>query len=206
MVHLYDHVASGNSYKIRLLLSQLGIEFTTETMPVVGDRDALRGPEFFARNPAGKIPTIVLDDGTVLAESTAILWYFAEGTQYLPDDKLDRVRVLQWMAFEQNQHETSIATRRYALSIADAPADPALLAFWEKLGHRTLQVMERHLAERGYFVAERYTIADIALYAYTHMADAGGFDLADYPRVQAWCERVRNQPGHVEIGQSGSAG
>ena len=117
MIHLYNHIESGNCYKVRLLLTHLGIEFTREEVSVVGDRDAQRGDAFFARNPIGKIPTLVLDDGTALVESTAILWYFAEGTPYLSADKLDRTRTLQWMSFEQNNHEPHIATARHQITL-----------------------------------------------------------------------------------------
>ena len=199
-MHLYDHAESGNCYKVRLLLTQLGIPFTTESVSVTGDRDAQRGPAFFARNPIGKIPTLVLDDGTALAESTAILWYLAEGTPFLPDDKLERARVLSWMAFEQNNHEPSIATARHQVALADdEDPTPAQIEGWQAAGNRALGVMERWLTDHDWFAAGRYTIADIALYAYTHVADEGPFSLEPYPAVRRWLARVAAQPGHVPI-------
>ncbi len=199
MILLYDHPESGNCYKVRLLLAQLGIPFETQTVSVTGDRDAQRGETFFARNPIGKIPTVVLDDGTVLAESTAILWYFAEGTPLLPADRLGRARVLQWMAFEQNNHEPNIATARHAVSLSDEQPGEAQLAAWRAGGNRALRVMERHLQGNDWFAAGTYGIADIALYAYTHVAEEGPFELAPYPSVQAWLQRVADRPGHVPL-------
>lgn len=199
-MHLYDHPESGNCYKVRLILSHLGLDYESTNVSVTGDRDAQRGAEFFRKNPIGKIPTLVLDDGTALAESTAILWYFAEGTPYLPDDKLGRARVLQWMAFEQNNHEPSIATARHQVTLeADEDPSPQQIAAWQASGDRALSVMERHLSEHEWFAADRYTIADIALYAYTHVADEGPFSLEPYPAIRTWFERVRAQPGHVPI-------
>ncbi len=199
MPHLYDNVESGNCYKIRLLLTQLGISFTREELSVVGDRDAQRGESFFALNPLGKIPTLVLDDGTVLVESTAILFYLAEGTPFLPEDKLERARVLQWMSFEQNNHEPNIATARHQITLESEKPSEEQLASGQAGGHRALRAMERHLSENDFFAANRYTIADIALYAYTHVADEGGFSLDEYPAIRAWFERVRSQPLHIGL-------
>ena len=200
MIQLYDNPESGNCYKVRLLLTQLGIPFVTETLSVTGDRDAQRGSGFFAKNPIGRIPTVELEDGRHLSESTAILWYFAEGTALLPDERLERARTLAWMAFEQNNHEPNIATARHQLS-HEPGADPSAeqRASWLGGGNRALAAMERHLESHDYFGGERYTIADIALFGYTPVAEEGGFDLGLYPRIQSWIERVRSQPRWIPM-------
>jgi glutathione S-transferase len=197
-MHLFDYLDSGNGYKVRLLLAQLGQRYDWTHVDL--DTGKTRTPEFLKRNPNGRIPTLELDDGTNLAESNAILWYLAEGTQFVPSDRLGRAQVLQWMFFEQYSHEPYVATPRYIVKhmAADHPRRaelPDRLA----LGRAALRVMETHLATRHYFVAERYSIADIALYAYTHVAHEGGHDLAPYPAVRAWLSRVAAQPRHVLI-------
>ncbi len=200
MLHLYDHPESGNCYKVRLLLTQLGKEFTSETISVDGDRDAQRGEAFFAKNPIGKIPTLVLEDDTVLGESMAILWHIADGTPFLSDDKLERTRAMQWMAFEQNNHEPSIATARHqcALDPNENPSD-AQIQSWQAAGNRALRVMETHLAKHDWFAGTRYSIADIALFAYTHVAEEGPFDLKPYPAICNWIQRVQAEPNHVAM-------
>jgi glutathione S-transferase len=199
MLRLYDYADSGNGYKVRLLLHQLGRPYT------LIEKDILRGetrtPEFLRLNPNGRIPLLELEDGTCLAESDAILWYLAEGTPYLPAQPLERAQVLQWMFFEQYSHEPNIATARFWLRHVERLDElrQCLLEQKREQGHAALAVMEGHLRERAYFVGGRYTVADIALYAYTHVAPQGGFDLAPYPAVRAWLERVRAQPGHVPM-------
>ena len=161
---------------------------------------ATRKPEFLAKNANGRIPTLELDDGTCIAESNAILWYLTEGTPLLPDGKLDRARVLQWMFFEQYSHEPYVATPRFI--VRHFPADSprrAELPDRLKRGRAALQVMEDHLKSHTYFVNETYSIADIALYAYTHVAPEAGLDLAAYPGVLAWIGRVASQPRHIPI-------
>jgi glutathione S-transferase len=198
MLRLYDFLESGNGYKVRLLLHQRGIPFERIELDIT--RGATRTPEFLAKNPNGRIPALELEDGRVLAESDAILWYLAEGTPYLPADPFERAQVLQWMFFEQYSHEPNIATSRFWLHHRElTPELRAALEQKRVLGHAALAVMEGHLEKRAFFVGERYSIADIALYAYTHVADEGGFDLAGYPAVRAWLARVRAQPGHVPI-------
>ena len=197
-MHLFDNLDSGNGYKVRLLLAQLGRPYEWTNL----DRDAgaTRTPEFLKRNPNGRIPTLELDDGTHLAESNAILYYLAEGTPLLPLDRLGRAQVLQWMFFEQYSHEPFVATPRFI--VKHLPAGHARYAeLPDRLakGRAALAVMETHLAERSFFVAERYTIGDIALYAYTHVAHEGGHDLAPYPKVRAWLARVAAQPRYVEL-------
>jgi glutathione S-transferase len=197
-MRLYDFLESGNGYKVRLVLHRLGLPFTRVEMDIVAG--ATRTPEFLAKNPNGRIPTLELADGTCLAESNAILFYLAEGTPLLPDDRLERAQVLQWMFFEQYSHEPNIATSRFWLHHLEiTPERRAALSEKQRLGEAALGVMETHLASRTRFVGERCTIADIALYAYTHVADEGGFDLAPFPAIRAWLARVARQPGHIPI-------
>jgi glutathione S-transferase len=199
MVRLYDYLPSGNGYKVRLLLTQLGIPFQRVELDIT--QGATRTPEFLAKNPNGRIPTVELDDGTFLAESNAICWYFAEGTPFLPDDRLARAQVLQWMFFEQYSHEPNIATVRFWKHTTMDEERRRLLPTKEKLGYDALGVMEQHLTGRTFFVRDRYTIADIALYAYTHVADEGGFDLGRFRAVRTWLARVAAQPKHIPITQ-----
>ncbi len=197
-MHLFDYLDSGNGYKVRLLLAQLGQSYQWTELDL--DAGATRTPEFLKRNPNGRIPTLELDDGTNLAESNAILWFLAEGTRFVPTDRLGRAQVLQWMFFEQYSHEPYVATPRFI--VKHLPANHARLAeLPERLakGRAALAVMERHLTTRQFFVAEQYTIADIALYAYTHVAGEGGHSLDPYPKVGQWLRRVAAQPGYVEL-------
>ena len=197
-MHLFDNLDSGNGYKVRLLLAQLKQRYDWTDLDL--DAGAARQPEFLKRNPNGRIPTLELDDGTNLAESNAILWYLAEGSPYVPGDRLGRAQALQWMFFEQYSHEPYVATPRYI--VKHLPADHARRAELPSrlaTGRAALAVMDRHLTSRRFFVAEQYTIADIALYAYTHVAHEGGHDLTPYANVRAWLARVAAQPGHVGI-------
>jgi glutathione S-transferase len=194
---LFNAPVSGNCYKVRLLLAQLGIEYDRHEVDVV-DRSG-RAELLGDINPALSLPTVVLDDGSPLAESNAILWYFGEGTQYVPEDRLGRARVLQWMSFEQFSHQPYIALVRYWLSIGQVPVAKEKIEARMAPGYAALDAMERHLQGRSFLVEERYTIADIALYAYTHVAHEGDFDLSGYPAIRAWLARVDAQPGHVPI-------
>jgi glutathione S-transferase len=201
MLRLYDYLPSGNGYKVRLLLSQLGLKFE------LVERDILKGetrtPEYLAINPDGRIPLVRLADGRHLAQSNAILFYFAEGTPFLATDRFARAETLQWMFFEQYSHEPNIAVARFwihSLGKREKWAD-RLEPRWRD-GYQALDVMERHLDGRRFFVEDRYGIADITLYAYTHVAEEGDFDLGRYPRIRAWLDRVADQPGHVLITQS----
>ncbi|MBV8733255.1 MAG: glutathione S-transferase family protein, partial [Solirubrobacterales bacterium] len=187
---------SGNCYKVRLLFAQLGLDYDRREVDVFDRSDR---PEVLGElNPALRVPTLVLDDGSALAESNAILFYFSEGTALLPEDRLERARVLQWLFFEQYSHEPYIAVARFW---AHAGITAAAAERQAKLrgGTAALKAMEGHLAQRVFLVGQRYTIADIALYAYTHVAPEGGFELEPYPAVGAWLERVRQQPGHVTM-------
>jgi glutathione S-transferase len=198
-MRLYDSKVSGNCYKVRLLLAQLGTEYERHEVDVVdrSNRQQLLG----GLNPALRVPTLVLDDGRALAESNAILWYLAEGTPYLPTAAFECAKVLQWMFFEQYSHEPNIAVVRFWVSIADAPAADSEIEARRRAGYQALAAMEQELATREFLVAERYTIADIALYAYTHVAGEGGFDLSGYPAIGAWLGRVADQPRHVPIAE-----
>jgi glutathione S-transferase len=198
---LYDNLSSGNGYKCRLLLHQLANSYTRIELDI--DKAETRTPEFLAKNPNGRIPTLELDNGTFLPESNAIIFYLAEGTPFLPSDRLGRAQVLQWMFFEQYNHEPNIATSRFWLThgIEITPERKMMLAMKKKGGLDALGVMEGHLSTRDYFVGERYSIADIALYAYTHVAEEGGFPLAPYPAIRGWLARVAAQPRHIPITQ-----
>lgn len=196
-VLLYDNPVSGNCYKVRLILSLLGIEFERRELSVVdySDRAVVLG----GLSPSLNLPTVVLEDGRPLAESNAILWYFADGSRFLPDNPYERAQVLQWMFFEQYKHEPAIAVVRFWVAISEDPPPAADIEARRTAGRAALKVMERHLGDREYFVGERFTIADIALYAYTHVAPEGGFDLEPYPALRRWLERVAAQPEMVSI-------
>ena len=195
---LYNSQISGNCYKVRLLLAQLGIPYEKRDVDVIDrtdPRDFLAG-----LNPVRRAPTLVLDDGRPLAESNAILWYFGEGTRFVPDDRYDRAKVLQWMFFEQYEHEPAIAVARFLKTYSGKPE------LWEsqrehltKRGIKALNALEGGLQDRDWLAGDGMTIADIALYAYTHSADEGGFSLDEYPAIRAWLARVAAQPGHVPI-------
>ena len=200
MLTLYDYLDSGNGYKVRLLLHQLDIPYRRVELDI--DKGETRTAAFLAKNPNGRVPTLELEDGSCIAESDAILWYLAEGTPFLPEGKLARAQVLQWMFFEQYSHEPYVATPRYILR--HLPADhPRRAELPERLarGRAALGVMETHLAKAPYFVGGRYSIADIALYAYTHVADQGGLDLAPYPAIRDWIDRVAAEPRYIPITQ-----
>jgi glutathione S-transferase len=196
MLTLYDFPGSGNGYKVRLLLARLGLPYRLEARDIL--RGETRTTDFLAINPNGKIPVLVLEDGTALSESDAILVYLAEGTGFWPEKRLDRARCLQWMFFEQYSHEPAIAVARFILHFMpeDSPRRGELPAL-ERRGYAALDVMEQHLREQDWLIGNRCTVADIALYGYTHCADEGGFDLGRYPGIRAWLERVAAEPGHV---------
>ncbi|HUD71883.1 MAG TPA: glutathione S-transferase family protein [Dongiaceae bacterium] len=194
---LYNSAPSGNCYKVRLLLAHLGKPYERRSLSV---HDRTNRPQLLGGlNPSMRVPTIVLDDGRPIGESNAILWYFADGTAYVPEDRYDRAQVLQWQFFEQYDHEPFIAVARFWLHYKDGAYDRAALAEKQKGGYKALDAMERHLATQPFFVGGRYSIADISLFAYTHVAHEGGFDLANYPATRAWIDRVKAQPGHVTI-------
>ncbi len=193
---LYDSDVSGNCYKVRLLLAQLGLAYERYQLDVV-DRSN-RSDVLGGLNPGLRVPTLVLDDGRALGESGAILWYFGDATEYVPTDPFDRAKVLQWMFFEQYSHEPYVAVPRFWLTKA-VDVDQDTLAERQRVGYLAFDAMESHLAGHEYLAGEGYSIADIALYAYTHVADEGGFDLGAYPGIRTWLERVAAQPRHVPI-------
>ncbi len=194
---LYDSAVSGNCYKVRLLLAQLGIEYERQELSVV-DRSA-RQEILGGLNPALRVPTLVLDDGRALGESDAILWWLGDGTAFVPTDPWERAKVLQWMFFEQYSHEPHIAVARFWLHVLGAPPSEEALLEKQRLGYLALDALDGGLAGQEFLVGNRYSIADIALYAYTHVAKDGGFDLARYPAISGWLERVAAQPDHVTI-------
>jgi glutathione S-transferase len=195
---LYDYLPSGNGYKVRLLLRLLGTPFERVEVDIV--RGETRTEEFLRKNPEGRIPVLRLDDGTHLSESNAILCYLAEGTPWLPSDRLARAQVWQWMFWEQYSHEPNIATVRHWLQHIGVP-DEKLHQRKRELGLNALGVMDRHLDGRPYFVGDRCTVADLALYAYTHVAEEGDFSLAKFPRVRVWLDRVADRPKFTPITQ-----
>jgi glutathione S-transferase len=194
---LYDSSVSGNCYKVRLLFAHLGLSYERRELSVVDRSD--RAEILGELNPALRVPTLILDDDRPLAESHAIVWYFAEGSPYLPDERFERARVLQWLCFEQYDLEPTIAVVRFWVAFSDSPPPAAEIDARRRAGYRALDALERGLSDAPYLVGGRYTIADIALYGYTHVAHEGGFDLAGYPAIRGWLERVAAQPGHVPI-------
>nr|WP_284503738.1 MULTISPECIES: glutathione S-transferase family protein [unclassified Caballeronia] len=188
--------SSGNCYKVRLALEQLNLPYVWHEVDMMNG--ATRTESFLKLNPNGKVPVLVIDEQMALTESNAILCYLADGTPLLPADRLERARVLQWMFFEQYSHEPYVAVARFIKQFLKKHDDPRLP---DKIAgsYRALDVMEQHLATRTFFAAERYTVADIALYAYTHVADEAGLDLASYPAIRAWLARVKNQPGRIDM-------
>ena len=200
MIRLYDYLSSGNGYKVRLLLTLLAIPFERVELDIV--KAETRTPEFLEKNPNGRIPLLETEDGKLLAESNAILFYLAEGTSYMPNDPFARAQVMQWMFFEQYSHEPNIATvRHWIMHLGVSTERREMLAQKQKQGYTALQVMEKQLQNHEFFVAEHYSIADIALYAYTHVAPQGGFELESFPAICAWLDRVSQQPGHIPITQ-----
>jgi glutathione S-transferase len=193
---LYNSQVSGNCWKVRQLFAHLGLDYERREVDVV-DRSGRR-ELLGALNPALRVPTLVLDDGRSLGESDAIMFFFAEGTPYLPEDRFERAQVLQWLFFEQYSHEPYIAVARFwAIAGITPPEDDAEAK--RRGGVAALRAMEGHLAGREFLVGDRYTIADIGLYAYTHVAPEGGFELEPYPAIRDWLGRVEAQPGHVAL-------
>ncbi|HEX8012920.1 MAG TPA: glutathione S-transferase family protein [Casimicrobiaceae bacterium] len=194
MFRVYGMSSSGNCHKVRMTLDALSQPYNWEEIDT--RRGTTRTPEFLAMNPNGKVPVLEIEPGTYLAESNAIICYLAEGTALLPSERLARARVLQWLFFEQYSHEPYIAVARFLRKLHPDPASQRALADSKMNGgYRALEVMEGQLARTPFFVGERYSIADIALYAYTRVAGDGGFDMQRFPAVRAWLERMQAQPG-----------
>ena len=203
MITLHQMQMSGNCYKVRLAARQLGILVVLKDYPLHGGKT--RAPEFLAKNPNGRVPLLELNDGRCLAESDAILWYLAEGSALVPADKWRRAQALQWMFFEQYSHEPYIAVARFWLAYAPKDAletKRSLVPEWHARGNVALAIMETHLGRSDWFAGESYSVADIALYGYTHCAEEGGFDLSRYPAVSAWLKRVAAQPHHIALSES----
>ena len=195
---LYNSAVSGNCYKVRLLAAHLGLPLELHEVDVVdrSNRRELLGD----LNPALRVPTLVLDDGRPLAESGAILWFLGDGTRFVPSDPFARAQVLQWLFFEQYDHEPGVAVARFLLAYSGRAEEFAdLIAERQKQGQRAIGALERHLETREWLVGDGMTLADIALYAYTHVAPEGGIELEPYPAVRAWLDGVAAQPGHVAI-------
>ncbi len=199
MYRLHDNLSSGNAYKVRLLLTQLNIPF--ERIEYDIDRRETRTPEFLALNPNGRVPVLEIGPGRCLAESNAILCFLAEDTHFVPADRFQRGQLMQWLFFEQYNHEPNVATVRYWITHKVEMTEFRKIALPVKRadGVAALGVMERHLADREWFVGTAYSIADIALYAYTHVAEQGGFDLAPFPAIRRWLARVAAEPNHIAI-------
>ena len=198
MITVYGYSPSGNCHKLRMLLTQLGRQF--HWVEIDSAHGATRTPGYLAKNPNGRVPMIELDDGRIMVESNAILYWLAEGTKYFSGDSWQRAQTLAWMFFEQYSHEPYVAVARFICGWT--PIDSARRADLPKLrerGHQALAVMEKHLGANAWFSGPDYGIADIALFAYTHCAGDGGFDLARYPRIEEWLDRVRAQPGFVPM-------
>jgi glutathione S-transferase len=190
---------SGNSYKVRLALAQLGIDYRLVEIDILkGDSHT---PEFLGMNPNGQVPLLEVATGRYVAESNAILWYVAGGTPLAPDDRIDRAEALQWMFFEQHSLEPNLGAAYFWLALVKGGRDLQRHALedWMEEGYRALRVMENHLKQHRYFAANRYTIADIALYAYTHLAHLCDYDLTSFPYIRAWLDRVAAEPGHITM-------
>lgn len=199
MYKLYDFLPSGNCYKIRLLLNQLGIKYERVNIDILSKES--RTPEFLKINPNGRTP-VLYHDGKYLAESNAILWYLASNSTFIPNDDYEQALALQWMFFEQFSHEPHIASARYWVSILKAEDEyKEQLKVKMQLGYAALDVMELHLENNHYFVANQYSIADIALYAYTHVAEEGNYYLSGYSQIKGWFNRIENQKNYISIKQ-----
>lgn len=201
MLKLYNFLPSGNCYKIRLLLTQLSIPFERVEVNIINGES--RTPEFLTKNPNGRIPILETESGQFLAESNAIIFYLSEGTQFLPQDRFLRAQILQWLFFEQYSHEPFIATSRFWISyLGKAEEYKAEIEQKRAPGYAALTVMENYLQQHRFFVGEQYSIADIGLFAYTHVAHEGNFDLTRFPAIQTWIKRVEAQPLHITIEQT----
>ena len=200
MLKLYEYPPSGNCYKIRLLLTQLDIPFERISVDIV--KGETRTPEFLQKNPNGKIPLLELEPGKYLSESNAIIYYLSQNTPFFPTETFEQAQVMQWMFFEQYSHEPNIATSRYWISIlGKAEEYKEALQQKYKAGNQALSVMEKHLKQYQFFVGNCYSIADICLFAYTHVADEGGFNLTQYPAIESWIQRVKEHPKYIPITQ-----
>jgi len=197
MYTLYSMQRSGNSYKVRLALAQLGVPYRLVEVDIL--KGESRTPEFLALNPSGQVPLLEVAPGRFIAESNAILWHLSSETHLRPEDRYDRAEALQWMFFEQHSIEPNIGAAYFWLTLVKGGRElqQHALEEWMEKGYRALGVIERHLKQHRYLVADRYTVADIALYAYTHLAHACDYDLAAFPAIRDWLDRIAAEPGHV---------
>jgi glutathione S-transferase len=196
---LYSMQRSGNSYKVRLALALLGIHYRLVEVDILTGES--RTPEFLAKNPNGQVPLLEVAPGRYIAESNAIIWHLVSGSRLRPADRIDRAQALQWMFFEQHSLEPNIGAAYFWLTLVKGGRElqQHALEDWMEEGYRSLGVMENHLKHHRYFVADRYTVADIALYAYTHVAHECDFDLTTFPAIRAWLDRVADEPGHIPM-------
>jgi glutathione S-transferase len=199
MLTLYSMRRSGNSYKVRLALARLGIPYRLVEIDIL--KGESRTPEFLAKNPNGQVPLLEVEPGRYLAESNAILWHLVSGSPLRPEDRIERAHALQWMFFEQHSIEPNLGAAYFWLALVKGGRElqQHALEDWMEEGNRALGVMENHLKKHRYFAADRYTVADIALYAYTHLAHECDFDLTPFPHIRAWLDRIAAEPGHVTM-------
>lgn len=198
MYRLYNFPPSGNCYKLRLLLTQLQIPFELISVNLLNQETRL--PEFLQKNPSGKVPVLEIEPHIFLTESNSILLYLSEETDFFPVDQLEKNQVFKWLFFEQFSLGANLSRPRFWISILKQPEKfTSLISYHQGLGKAGLEVMEKHLADHSFFVGERYTIADIALYSYSHMAHQGGYDMSQFPKIQEWCDRVASQPNYITI-------
>ncbi|MEA2905238.1 MAG: glutathione S-transferase [Alphaproteobacteria bacterium] len=205
MYTLYSMQKSGNSYKVRLALAQLDLPYRLEEIDIL--KGESHTPDFLAKNPSGQVPLLEVAPGRFIAESNAILWYVAGGSAFAPEDRIDRAEALQWMFFEQHSLEPNLGAAYFWLGLVRGGRElqQHALEDWMEEGYRSLRVMENHLKGHRYFAADRYTIADIALYAYTHLAHQCDFDLSTFPYIRAWLDRVEAEPGFVTMDEQPAA-
>jgi len=196
---IYGDSRSGNCYKLQLLCAEMGVDYDWQEIDILaGDT---RTPEFLAMNANGKIPLLKLPDGRYLAESNSILTYLADGSDFFSGDAFTRAKILQWMFFEQYSHEPNIATARFIIQYLGNPADKqAVLKEKSTAGYKALDVMEQQLLQHNFISGDKYNISDVALFAYTHVADEGGFDLGPYPAIRDWIERIKARPNYIAMG------
>jgi glutathione S-transferase len=205
MLTLYSMKRSGNSYKVRLALAQLRIPYRLVEVDIL--KGESRTPEFLAKNPSGQVPLLEVASGRYIAESNAILWHLVSGSLLRPQDRIDRAAALQWMFFEQHSLEPNIGAAYFWLALVRGGRDlhEHALEDWMEQGYRALTVMEKHLSKHPFFVGNRYTVADIALYAYTHVAHLCDYDLSGFPAIGAWIERVAAEPDHIAMDEHPAA-
>lgn len=199
MLIVHDNTESGNAYKVRLILSLIGKDYKTIQYDVV--KGETRTEEYLTNiNSNGRIPVLQFEDGRCLAESNAIIYYMAQGTKYFPSDTWDQAKVMEWLCFEQYSHEPFVAVAKFILTMlpADTPRRSEIPTLHEK-GYAALQIMEDHLLNNDYLVGSNMTIADIALYAYTHKAHMGDFDMSRFPAINKWCKRIESEPNYIKM-------